>query len=261
MDQTVQVLSNHNAPAFGSSALLSLLPPAEISQLRPLLTRVHWVNGQVLYEAGERIQRVYFVEQGFASLLAMSDNADNGTEVGQAGLIGRESLLGLSTLLGPEAVSFNRAVVRMPGFAHRMTAQALHDSVGALPVLRRLLFQALEVAMAQMAQTAACNSRHALLQRPARWLLMAHDRVDGNELVLTHEFLSMMLGVRRSGVTVALKALQEAGVIGRRRGRVFICNRPGLEAAACGCYGRVQAFATTVAARNLEPAAPLLRGD
>ena len=242
MDQVTQIFSVCSALTF-SSALLSLLPPDEINQLRPFLTRVQWVNGQVLHEAGERIEHVYFVEQGLVSLVAMSDNPDAQTEVG---LIGRESLLGLPALLGPEPVSFNRAIVQVSGSAHRMTVQALRDGVDVMPVLRRLLFQALAVALAQTAQTAACNSRHDLPQRLARWLLTAHDRVDGDELALTHESLATMLAVRRSGVTVTLGALQEVGAVARRRGRILIRDRSALEAAACSCYERVQAFEAVV---------------
>ena len=246
MHSTAQALSTHSALALNSNALLSRLPPDEINQLRPLLTRVQWVNGQVLHEAGERIEHVYFVEQGLVSLVVMSDRADTQTEVG---LIGRESLVGLPALLGPELVSFSRAIVQIPGSAHRMTVQALRDSVGVMPVLRRLLLQALNVAMAQTAQTAACNSQHELPQRLARWLLTAHDRVDGDEPALTQVSLAAMLAVRRAGVTVALKALQEVGAVAQRQKRrsILICDRPGLKAAACSCYDRVQAFETTVA--------------
>ncbi len=210
------------------------------------------VNGQTLHEAGERIEQVFFVQRGFVSMVAEADGDNPGTEVG---LIGREGMVGLPVLLDPQAVSFNRAMVQMPGTALRLPAQALRDNADALPVLRRLLFQALEVSMAQVAQTAACNSRHPLSQRLARWLLMAHDRVDGDELAMTQEFLSIMLAVRRSGVTVASQALVATGAIQVGRGRTIVCDRPALEAAACGCYGRVQAFAAAVAARtpDLDP--------
>jgi CRP-like cAMP-binding protein len=241
---------NFITPVFSSNELLSTLPPAELGQLRPLLTRVQLVNGQTLHEAGERIEQVFFVEQGFVSMVADADGSSLGTEVG---LIGREGMVGLPVLLDPQAVSFNRAMVQMPGVAHRLPAQALRDSAGALPVLWRLLLQALEVSMAQVAQTAACNSQHSLSQRLARWLLMAHDRVDGDNLPLTQEFVAKMLAVRRAGVAGALASLQTAGVISQRRGRILVCDRAGLEAAACGCYGRVQAFAATVAARNPDP--------
>ena len=210
---------------------------------------MRWVNGQGPHEAGERIEHVFFVEQGFASMVAYADDGGNGVEVG---LIGREGMVGYPFLLDPEAASYNRAMVQMPGSALRMSASTLRDNLDALLVLRRLLFQALEVSMAQVAQTAACNSWHSLSQRLARWLLLAHDRVDGDELALTQEFLGIMLAVRRAGVTNAIGSLQAAAVIDQRRGRITICDRPDLEAAACSCYGRVQAFAAAVAARTRE---------
>ncbi len=258
MDQAIAVTSNPGFPASGGAALLpplSLLPPSEVSRLRSLLTRVHWVSGQVLHEAGERIEHVYLVEQGLVSLVATSDGADTQAEVG---VIGREGMVGLAALLGPGTVSFNRAVVQVPGSAHRMAAQALREAIGTMPALRQLLSQVVEVAVAQMSQTAACNGRHALAQRLARWLLTAHDRVDGDKLALTQESMAAMLAVRRSGVTIALGALQDAGAIGQGRGRVLVCDRAELEVAACGCYGRVRAFAAAVAARGqdvVDPAA------
>ena len=239
---------NFITPKTSHNELLSLLPPAEMKRLWPHLTHVQLVNGQNLYEAGEPIGQVFFVGRGYVSMVSEADGDEGGTEVG---LIGRESMVGLPVLLGLGAASFNRAMVQSPGDAFRLPAQVLRDDAGHLPVLLRLLPQALEVLMAQMAQTAACNSRHALAQRLARWLLMAHDRVDGDELTMRQEFLSIMLAVRRSGVTVALQSLVAAGAIRTGRGRVTVCDRPALEAAACGCYGRVEAFAEGVAARNI----------
>ncbi|HEY0203818.1 MAG TPA: Crp/Fnr family transcriptional regulator, partial [Acetobacteraceae bacterium] len=223
------------------------LPPAEMSQLHPLLTRVPWVNGQGLHEANERIEQVFFVEQGFASVVSLADEGSSSVEVG---LIGREGMVGYPVLLSPQATSFNRAMVQTPGGALRMSALALRSNLDAMPVLRRLLSDALQVFMAQVAQTAACNSQHSLSQRLSRWLLLAHDRVDGDELALTQDFLATMLAVRRAGVTNALGVLQAAGLVGQRRGRVTISDRHGLEAAVCDCYGRVKAFTTTVAALN-----------
>ncbi len=241
---------NFVTPLFSHNELLSMLPPAELGQLRPLLTRVQLVNGQTLHEAGERIEQVFFVEQGFISMVADAAGSSPGTEVG---LIGREGMVGLPVLLGSQAASFDRAMVQMPGTAHRMSARALRDSADALPVLRGLLLRALEVSMAQVAQTAACNGQHSLSHRLARWLLMAHDRVDGDELPLRQDFVAKMLAVRRAGVAGALASLQATGAISRGRGRILVCDRAGLEAAACGCYGRVQAFAATVAARTPDP--------
>ena len=125
--------------------LLSALPWAELAQLRPWLTRVRWVDGQGLYEAGERIKHVFFVEQGFASMVAQANDGGNGVEVG---LIGREGMVGYPVLLGEHAASYNRAMVQTPGGALRMLASALCYNLDAMPVLHRLLFQALEVSMA-----------------------------------------------------------------------------------------------------------------
>ena len=104
--------------------------------------------------------------------------------------------------------------------------------------------------MAMVAQTAACNSRHSVTERCSRWLLLAHDMVEGDELALTQEFLAIMLAVRRSGVTIALGSLRQAGLVRNGRGRIVVTDRPGLEAAACSCYARVQGFAASVAARE-----------
>ncbi len=157
-------MSSSVSPLRGNK-LLSALPWAELAQLRPWLTRVRWVDGQGLYEAGERIKHVFFVEQGFASMVAQANDGGNGVEVG---LIGREGMVGYPVLLGEQAASYNRAMVQTPGGALRMLASALCYNLYAMPVLHRLLFQALEVSMAQVAQTEACNSQHNLPQRLAR---------------------------------------------------------------------------------------------
>ena len=155
------------------------------------------------------------------SIVAEDDGSNSATEVN---LIGREDMIGLAVLLNPQAVSYNRAVVLLPGSAYRLPAQVLRDHGKALPVLWRLLSLALEVSMAQVAQTAACNGQHQVQQRLARWLLLAHDRVDGDELALKQDVLSTTLACRRSGVTVALALLEEAGAIGRGRARVVVQN-------------------------------------
>ena len=208
---------------------------------------MRWVNGQGLHEASERIDQVFFVEQGFASIVSHADSGSSGVEVG---LIGREGMVGYPVLLSPQAVSYNRSMVQTPGGALRMSASALRGNLDALPVLRRLLSDALLVFMAQVAQTAACNSQHSLTQRLSRWLLLAHDRVEGDELALTQDFLGIMLAVRRAGVTTALGSLQAATVIDQRRGYIIICDRPGLEATACSCHKRLQAFAAAAADRT-----------
>ena len=231
------------APTIFRNTILAALPAAELALLRPHLIRTSLVNGQPIHEAGERVDQVYFFEHGFASMVAVADDGGGSVEVG---LVGFDSMVGLGVLLNPSAIAFNRTMVQMPGVAYRMSTTALLAAVEQAPSLRATLLRALEVLMAQVAQTAACNSRHALPQRCARWLLLAHDRVEGDELRLTQEFLSLMLAVRRSGVTVALQTLQSEGFIRSGRGRIVVCDRAGLEGAACECYERVKTFAAAV---------------
>ena len=228
-----------NRPLFVNQ-VLAALPPDEVALLRPHMTRSNMVNAQTLHEPGERIDQVYFFETGFASMVAVADDAGAAVEVGLAGW---DSMVGLAVVLNPEAKAFNLSMVQYPGVAYRMPTPALLACLDRAPVLRRTLLRKAEVLHAQVAQTAACNSRHSLAQRCARWLLLAHDRTEGDELRLTQEFLSLMLAVRRSGVTVAMQALQGSGFVKSGRGRILVCNRPGLEGAACECYGRVRAFA------------------
>ena len=153
----------------------------------------------------------------------------------EVGIVGRDGMLGLPIVLNPAALSFNRAMVQMPGIVHRMAAPKLFECLGSAPVLAGLLRRGLEVHLAQVSQTAACNGNHGLEQRLARWLLMSHDRVIGDELPMTQEFLAMMLCVHRPSVTVAARILQRANLIRYGKGSITITDRPGLEAASCEC--------------------------
>jgi len=219
--------------------ILQTLPVGELRRLRPYLTRVRLIGGDVLHQAGDPIEYAFFVEQGFVSLVAHADANESRVEVG---LIGRESVVGSSLLLAADTVSYVQSMVQVPGTAYCVPAVTLHASLKQAPTLRQLMRQALEASIVQLAQTAACNSRHTLPERLARWLLMAHDRIDGNELPVTHEILAVMLAVRRPGITIALGTLQTAGLLRHSRGRIEICDRPRLEAAACTCYERVRRF-------------------
>lgn len=232
-------INRDGSPAV-RNVLLSALPEDELNRIRPRLTRVQLVHGQILHEFGERIEQAFFVEQGMISLVAGTDNSSSGVEVG---VIGFEGAVGLAAVLDPTAIAFNRAMVQIPGHGLRISAADLRDAAANSPVLRNGLGRSLQLTMAQSSQTAACNSRHSLSERCARWLLMAHDRVEGDELPLTQEFLAIMLAVRRPGVTVAVGALQTAGLIRQNRGRVTVVDRAGLEAAACDCHGRISAYA------------------
>ena len=219
--------------------VLSSMAPAELDALRPRLIRVQLVHGQILHEAGECIEQVFFVERGMVSLVAETDGAASKVEVG---VIGYEGAVGATAMFDASSISFNRAMVQMPGHGLRISASDLRDAVNASHSLRAGLHRCLQVILAQSSQTAACNIRHTLVERCARWLLTAHDLTDGDEMPLTQDFLAIMLAVRRSGVTVAMGSLQQAGLVQNNRGRVTVVDRAGLEAAACDCHGRVRAF-------------------
>ena len=225
------------------NALLSMLPEGELDAVRARLTRVQLVQGQILHEYGERIDQVFFPERGIVSLTAETDDNAGGIEVG---MIGPEGAVGVTAVLDPAATAFNRSMVQVAGQGLRIPASDLRDITARSPVLRDVLGRNLQVILAQSSQTAACNGRHTLSERCARWLLTAHDRLDGDELPLTQEFLSILLAVRRPGVTVAMGTLQTAGLIQQRRGRVTVLNRAGLEQAACDCHSRVRAFTAKV---------------
>jgi CRP-like cAMP-binding protein len=177
--------------------LLAALAPAELEPLRPHLLGgpVALAQGQVLHARGRPVADVFFPEAGLASLTA--DTLDGGAA--EVAMTGREGLVGAAVLLDPEAVATHEAFVQIPGAAWRVPAQALRSAVEQTPALRGRLLRYVQFLMVQTAQAAACNARHRVQERLARWLLMARDRVDGDELALRQEAVSLMLGVRREG--------------------------------------------------------------
>jgi CRP-like cAMP-binding protein len=215
--------------------LLAALPPNDLARLWPGLEAVELPLLQVLHAPGTPINAVYFPENGYVSMLAYLEDGD----AAEVGLTGREGFVGLPVLLGAEGDDIE-AMVQSPGTALRMDARAFREELERIPALRTLLLRYALVHHGQVARTAACNGRHHTDQRLARWLLMAHDRTEGDGFPMTHEFLSLMLGVRRAGITVAAGQLQKAGFIRYERGRMEVTDRPGLESVACECYGMVR---------------------
>ena len=153
----------------------------------------------------------------------------------EVGVVGRDGLIGLPLVLG-SGISTNQINVQITGHGLMLGADDLKHELEENAPLRSLLLLYVQAFHAQVAQTAACNGRHTVPERLARWLLIAHDRLDTDEVALTHEVLSLMLGVRRPGVTVAAGTLQQGGLIRFTSGKVTIQNRQGLEGAACECY-------------------------
>jgi CRP-like cAMP-binding protein len=224
------------APAAETTSrnrLLAALPPEVLAALRSRLEPVELPLRKVLQPAGEPVAHVWFPETGWVSMLAYLEDGD----AAEVGLIGREGFVGLPILLGADGDDLE-AMVQCSGTALRMGAAAFRNVLEDVPALRTLLLRYALVHHGQVARTAACNGRHHVEQRLARWLLMAHDRTTGNdEFPMTHEFLSMMLGVRRAGITIAAGQLQKAGFIRYERGCIEVTDRPGLESVACECYG------------------------
>jgi CRP-like cAMP-binding protein len=211
--------------------LLAALRPEDLTRLWPQLQLTELPVRRTLQVAEEPITSIYFPEDGYLSRLATMENG----EAAEVGLIGSEGMTGLATLLGDDSDSFE-IMVQVPGQALRISVHAFSGALAGLPSLQPLLLRYALAHFEQVARTGVCNGRHRTEQRLARWLLMAHDRVEGDDFPITHEILSMMLGVRRSGITIAAGVLQKAGHIRYERGQIKITDRPGLEASACECY-------------------------
>jgi len=212
--------------------LLTSLPSRDFTLLSRYLEPVSLALGQVLYEPGDRIFYVYFPCSGVISLLAMvaSGKAAEIAVVGDEGVVGGSSALGIN-------VSHFRAVVQGAGTALRIRASDLRKTFGRETASYREFYRFTHLLMQQAAQTAACNRFHRIEARLARWLLTTRDRLHSHQFNLTHEFLSLMLGARRVGVTFAAASLQRRGLISYSRGRIQLLDARGLEAAACECYG------------------------
>ena len=179
-----------------------------------------------------RIEDVYFMDAGIASVVAVQAKGERI----EAGLIGREGMSGLAIVLGDDQ-SPHATYIQVAGEAQRISAKNLRNAIEASQTLRRLLLKFVQVFMVQTSHTAIANARSRIDQRLARWILMAHDRTGNDTLPLTHEFLSLMLGVRRAGVTEALQSLKRQKLIDNGRNNVVVLNREGILRTAGSSYG------------------------
>jgi CRP-like cAMP-binding protein len=225
-----------SAPQSIPHKILAALPSEEYDRLQEHLTPVSLTLGKTLYKTDERIQDVYFLNTGVVSLVA---NMKDGGSV-EVGLIGNDGMVGLSVVLGDD-ISPNQAIVQIAGEGMRMRVDSLRKELKREGALLGLLQRSTLAMLKQVSQTAVCNGTHTVGQRLARWLLMCHDRVQGDELKLTQEFISQMLGIRRSGVSEAAILLQGGGLIRYSRGPITILHRKGLEEFTCECYAVVRA--------------------
>jgi len=211
--------------------LLRALAATEYAQLLDGAESVELPLREVLYEANAPITHVFFPHRGVASIIApVGDDASV-----EVGTVGYEGFVGLPLLFGVDREPA-KAFMQVADGGIRVTAAAFKLAIAESDALRALLLRYAQCYLSQVSQSSACNRAHKIEERCARWLLMTHDRVATNEFPLTHEFLSLMLGVRRAGVTVAAGILQKAGVIDYTHGRITVVNRRGLEEASCACY-------------------------
>ncbi len=211
--------------------LIRALPRADRLRLLALCEPVHLVLSDVLVEAGRPLGQVLFPVNGFVSqVLEVPGHA--GLEVG---MVGREGVVGATLALDVGAAPV-RSVVQGAGSAWRVGSGPFGRELQASAALRRTMHRYLYVTQVQLATASACRRFHALAPRLARWLLMSQDRAHHADFLVTHEFLGLMLGVRRVGVTVAAGELQAAGLIHYHRGSMQVRDRIGLEARACTCY-------------------------
>lgn len=203
--------------------------------LSPHLEPIDLPHHLVLSHLGAQIHHLYFVESGLVSLV--KSMADGRTV--EVGAIGSDGLVGISALHGLDRSIFE-TVVQMAGTAHRVALRTLQQVSEHSPTLHAMLMRYGYVVIQQVVQTAACNRLHALEQRCCRWLLTAHDSAHGDQLTLTHDFLAMMLGVQRPGVSLTLNALAQSGIIQLHRGGLTVVDRKELEQHACECYRAIR---------------------
>jgi CRP-like cAMP-binding protein len=213
-----------------SNRILSRLSRDDLRLLQPHLEAVDLPVRKQLTARNKRVEHVYFPDSGIASIVA------NGEHELEIGIIGREGMTGASVVLGDDTPAPHQTYMQVAGNGQRLAAQHLRMAVEKSASLHKALLLYVHALMRQNTDTALSNGRHKIEERLARWLLMADDRLDDKEIPLTHEFLGVMLGTARPGVTIALNELERRGWITHRRGAVTIIDRKGLTKSSNGAY-------------------------
>ncbi len=219
------------ADALKQNAILAGIEPATIEYVLEHGSLVDLRLRQEIYQSERTIDLVYFPINSVLSIVAQMRD---GSEI-EVGTIGREGMSAFPLLLGASTTA-NYCYCQVRGRAIRMNAASFHDMTVMDHSFRQLLDRYLQSYVNMLGQLAACNRLHSIYERCSRWLLMTHDRVGADDIPLTQEFLAMMLGTSRSGVSIAAATLQQAGFIQYNHGIIRIVDRPGLESAACECY-------------------------
>jgi CRP-like cAMP-binding protein len=231
-ERSGEVVANRKATDPPANRLLGLLPSKDYARLRPHLHPIPLEYRQSLYRAHKPIEFVYFIETGVGSLVNTMANG----QASEVGTIGNEGIVGLPLVLGDDRAPTS-VYIQVPGAGLRMTATRFKKELARSASMRTVMLHYAHAFFNQVAQSAACNQFHSIEQRCCRWMLMTHDRMHSDEFLLTQEFLAMMLGVQRTGVTAAAGGLQRAGLIRYKRGNVTIIDRRRLIRRSCECYG------------------------
>jgi CRP-like cAMP-binding protein len=218
--------------ANGRNRLLAALPPADFAFLAPHLIETTLERGAMIAEPGKPIRRVTFPHGGLVSLLG---GLPEGYAVDTA-TIGREGAIGLSAGLGSQ-LAVSLAVVQLPGTATQISALRLAEAAARSKAVQDMIIRYCDALLAQVQQSVVCNTVHQVQERLCRWFLQAHDRIDGDTIPLTQEYLSGLLGVQRTTVTAICRMLQAEGIVQVRRGRILIRNLDALTRKSCACYG------------------------
>jgi len=211
--------------------LLLALPPKTLNRIRGVLEPVGLARGQAIAHIDQPLRYVYFVNRGLISVVKTMHDG----RLVEVGAIGIEGMTSAITLIGFDKIVLE-AIVQIPGSAFRMSRDAAIQAMQNDKAFRIIVHDYARFVLGQIAQIAACNRLHHLEERCCRWLLIAHDSARSDTFPLTQEFLAMMLGVQRAGVSIHFSLLKKAGLIEHRRGHMTVINRAGLEDAACECY-------------------------
>ena len=223
------------SPDFRKNHLLAALSGDELQRLLPQLKVVHMPLGQAIYEPGSTLDHVYFPTTAIVSLIYQMENGESA----EIGAVGNEGMVGISLFMGGESTP-SRAVVMSAGHGFMLPAAAIKEEFARSGPVMHLLLRYTQALITQMSQTAVCNRHHTLDRQLCRWLLMRLDRLQGDNLIMTHELIANMLGVRREGVTEAAFKLKAAGLIRYARGHISVLDRQGLEQRSCECYAVVK---------------------
>jgi len=211
--------------------LLAAMSAGEFARVQSKLELVSFKLGDVLYESGDKMDYLYFPTTAIISMLYIMENG----ATAEIGVVGNDGLIGNALFMGGDTTT-SRAIVQSAGDAFKMKSKDVKAEFALGGMFQELLLRYTQALMTQISQTAVCNRLHAVEQQLCRWLLLSHDRLDSDKLVMTHDLISNMLGVRREGVTLAAQKLAKRKLIKNLRGTITVIDRQGLEVAVCECY-------------------------